>query len=82
MSKRLYDEINYRFYLLKNVTMTKGNVLKVVDLLNANRAAYVGNLLSMLKRFKFNALLLLIDHLKNAQFRRVLSRKLKLENLE
>ncbi|WJG10467.1 glycosyltransferase family 2 protein [Aliiglaciecola sp. LCG003] len=72
LSKRLFDEINYRYYLLNNVTMSKANRDRVKEMLYDNRKAYLGNFLSMLKRLKLSAIRLFFQHLNKKAFRKVL----------
>lgn len=78
LSKRLFDEMNYRHYLLKNLTMTKDNRERVKEMLYENRKAYIGNCQSMIKRFRLSAFLLFIKHFYgNSAFRDVLLKRCK-----
>ncbi|GAA0856975.1 glycosyltransferase family 2 protein [Aliiglaciecola litoralis] len=76
LSKRLFDEINYRYYLLNHLTMTKENRERVKEMLSDNRQAYIGNCQSMLKRLKLSAIVLFFKHfLGNKPFRDVLFKR-------
>lgn len=78
LGKRLFDEINYRYYLLNNVTMTKVNRERVKEMLYDNRSAYLGNLKSMLIRLKLNAAgLFFKQFLTNKPFRDTMLKKCK-----
>ncbi|MDO6691859.1 glycosyltransferase family 2 protein [Aliiglaciecola sp. 3_MG-2023] len=77
MCKRLFDEINYRYFLLHNITMTEANRKKVKEMLYDNRQAYIGNLQSMLKRLKLSALGLFYKHYtQNKPFRDTLLKRI------
>lgn len=76
LCKRLFDEINYRYYLMNNITMTKANRERVKEMLYDNRTAYIGNLQSMLKRLKLSAIGLFFKHFfGNKSFRDTLLKK-------
>lgn len=78
LSKRLFDEINYRYFLLHNITMTKSNRERVKEMLYDNRKAYIGNLQSMLKRLKLSGIKLLFIHfLNNKPFRDTLLKRVE-----
>ncbi|MEP4889856.1 MAG: glycosyltransferase family 2 protein [Aliiglaciecola sp.] len=77
MCERLFDEINYRYFLLHNINMTDANRKIVKNMLYDNRKAYIGNLQSMLKRLKLSALKLLYKHFtQNKPFRDTLLKRL------
>lgn len=76
LCRRLFDEINYRYYLMNNITMAKANRERVKEMLYDNRTAYIGNLQSMLKRLKLSAIGLFIKHLlSNKPFRKTIFKK-------
>lgn len=78
LCRRLFDEINYRYYLMNNLTMSKANRERVKEMLYDNRAAYLGNLQSMLKRIKLSAIGLFFKHfLGNKPFRDTLLKRVE-----
>ncbi|WP_342804786.1 glycosyltransferase family 2 protein [Alteromonas sp. M12] len=78
LSKRLFDEINYRYFLLQNIAMTESNRRRVAEMLFDNRNAYIGNLQSMLKRLKLSGIVLLLKHFTyNKPFRDTFLKRIK-----
>lgn len=76
LSRRLFDEINYRHYLLQNITMTKTNRDVVKEMLYENRSRYLANLQSMLKRLKLSTIGLFFKHfVSNQPFRDTMLKK-------
>lgn len=76
MCVRLLDEINYRSYILNNIALERDNQLMIKQVIAANRKAYIGNVMSMLKRFKLNIIWLVFKQLwLNNDFRKVMFNK-------
>ncbi|WNO60682.1 glycosyltransferase family A protein [Rheinheimera sp. MMS21-TC3] len=76
MCVRLLDEINYRSYILNNIALERDNQLMIKQVIAANRKAYIGNVMSMLKRFKLNIIWLVLQQLwLNNDFRKVMLNK-------
>ncbi|MGI5310481.1 glycosyltransferase family A protein [Rheinheimera sp. WS51] len=63
MCVRLLDEINYRSYILKHIPLQQDNSEIVKQYLADNRQAYIGNALSMLKRFKLTIIPMVLSQL-------------------
>lgn len=77
LARRLLDEINYRSYLVRSVSMEDDNLSEVKALLHDNRRAYLANSLSMLKRLKLSVLPLVIGHIAhNQSLRELLFRRI------
>lgn len=68
LANRLFDEIQFRSYLLETVEFKPETKAIIEQKLEDNKQAYGRNFRSMIKKLNFSALWLLINHMKTLPF--------------
>lgn len=77
LCNRLFDEINFRSFILEEFDLQKDNYEFVKAKVYENRKQYLSNAASMIKRFKVSAILLFIKHfVRGGYFRRLILNKI------